>query len=179
MYQSTQDASEYIKRTGNHSTKGSRRGFAYLGFVFDEESIEADSADVIQRLVDQRKQISKERGKLLNQLIPAGSDSKTWLRNVRYKYKGRERLLFPDKKRSEQLKEVFRLGVLEQDVCRQISDAKKRGASKRTSTQTVSSLFVDLAEKLLDESVFVGLLESAKQQYKKQTVNSPEKGLNQ
>ena len=127
MYKNTHDNHDFIKRSGNHSTKGSRRGFADIGFV-DPEDLHDSEYEIRKRLSAKRADAIEQRERLERILFPRGSNLKTW-RHKAKKYKG-SAYLFRGGKFINELVEYWRLGDIVHDCGMHLARLGCRRAEK-------------------------------------------------
>ena len=171
MYKKTTESAHYIRRSGSHSTKGSRRGFVPDWFTGFDKSMAGDSRENIERL-------KKIRDSLAVELTSYGAKRKqTNHKNL----KNRTRLVAlraisavedgvsPNAlSRYQQNCVAYHLaGVQIANICKDVKGKKSRYASA-----DIPSCFIEAARNTLPSDLFAEVLSAAREMAKKITLEN-------
>jgi len=155
MYKATQDSHDYLSRTGNHSTKGSRKGYCNTGVIVDEADLVDDPGSVRVRLLSVMGNARCCRLQIEEKLLSSSTNVKNWRRNIAYKYKGREHLFTDIHKKNVMLREYFQLGDIIEDC------ASKLSKIRVVTHADIRNEFMNAAKDILDHDLFHKILNKA------------------
>lgn len=165
-YKSTHQNHDFMNRVANHSTKGSRRGFATIGLLINESDLKDDPMAVRKQLHAMKERLIAQRTELEKSLCPRDTAITRWRKNIKSRYKGREHV-FGESTKANQLREYFKIGELLEDIANKYREFATASADGRSPYKRLfETILVDEMKKEMSEEAFQNAKNRAHKIYK-------------